>query len=240
VSAPYVFGVIPARGGSKGLPGKNLKRLGALSLIGHAVASAREARLLTRFVVSTDSAEIADEARRHGAEAPFLRPAEFANDHAGMVPVLQHAVRWLESAAGVRPDFVVTLQPTSPFRTGAEIDRTIDRVIETGADSAQTLVEASYHPFFMKTLDGDRTIALFADGKKYVRRQDAPAVYQPSGAVYVTRYPVLMEEGLVLGHDNRGIVMSFEASVNIDTEWDFLLAELLLARGRAPIPAARA
>ena len=240
MSAPYVFGVIPARGGSKGLPGKNLKRLGALSLIGHAVASAREARMLTRYVVSTDSAEIADEARRHGAEAPFLRPAELASDHAGMVPVLQHAVRWLESAAGVRPDFVVTLQPTSPFRTGAEIDRTIDRVIETGADSAQTLVEASYHPFFMKTLDGDRTIALFADGKKYVRRQDAPAVYQPSGAVYVTRYPLLMEEGQVLGHDNRGIVMPFEASVNIDTEWDFLLAELLLARGCAPIPASRA
>jgi CMP-N,N'-diacetyllegionaminic acid synthase len=240
MSAPYVFGVIPARGGSKGLPGKNLKRLGALSLIGHAVASAREARMLTRYVVSTDSAEIADEARRHGAEAPFLRPAELASDHAGMVPVLQHAVRWLESAASVRPDFVVTLQPTSPFRTGAEIDSTIGRVIETGADSAQTLVEASYHPFFMKTLDGDRTIALFADGKKYVRRQDAPAVYQPSGAVYVTRYPLLMEEGQVLGHDNRGIVMPFEASVNIDTEWDFLLAELLLARGCAPIPASRA
>jgi CMP-N,N'-diacetyllegionaminic acid synthase len=240
MSAPYVFGVIPARGGSKGLPGKNLKRLGALSLIGHAVASAREARMLTRYVVSTDSAEIADEARRHGAEAPFLRPAELASDHAGMVPVLQHAVRWLESVAGVRPDFVVTLQPTSPFRTGAEIDSTIARVTETGADSAQTLVEASYHPFFMKTLDGDRTIALFADGKKYVRRQDAPAVYQPSGAVYVTRYPLLMEEGQVLGHDNRGIVMPFEASVNIDTEWDFLLAELLLARGCAPIPASRA
>ena len=239
MSGPYVFGVIPARGGSKGLPGKNLKRLGALSLIGHAVASAREARGLTRFIVSTDSPEIAEEARRHGAEVPFLRPAELANDHAGMVPVLQHAVRWLESA-GARPDLVVTLQPTSPFRVGADIDRTIDSVDETGADSSQTLVEASYHPFFMKTLDGDRTIPLFAEGKKYVRRQDAPAVYQPSGAVYVTRYPVLMNEGQVLGHDNRGIVMSFEASVNIDTEWDFQLAELLLARGRAPIPAARA
>ena len=240
MSAPYVFGVIPARGGSKGLPGKNLKRLGALSLIGHAVASAREAQGLSRFIVSTDSPEIADEARWHGAEAPFLRPAELANDHAGMVPVLQHAVRWLESSAGVRPDFVVTLQPTSPFRVGTDIDRTIAAVASTGADSAQTLVEASYHPFFMKTLDGDRTIPLFAEGKKYVRRQDAPAVYQPSGAVYVTRYAVLMTEGQVLGHDNRGLVMPFEASVNIDTEWDFLLAELLLARGRAPIPAARA
>jgi CMP-N,N'-diacetyllegionaminic acid synthase len=239
MSGPYAFGVIPARGGSKGLPGKNLKRIGALSLIGHAVVSAREARTLTRFIVSTDSPEIAEEARRHGAEAPFLRPAELASDQAGMVPVLQHAVRWLEST-GVRPDLIVTLQPTSPFRTGVEIDDTIARVVDTGADSAQTLVEASYHPFFMKTLDGDRTVALFPDGKKYVRRQDAPAVYQPSGAVYVTRYHLLMDEGQVLGHDNRGLVMPFEASVNIDTEWDFLLAELLLARGRAPIPASRA
>jgi CMP-N-acetylneuraminic acid synthetase len=239
VAGACALGVIPARGGSKGLPGKNLKRLGALSLIGHAVASAREARRLTRVIVSTDSEAIAEEARRHGAEVPFLRPAALASDEAGMVPVLQHAVRWLEST-GTRPDLIVTLQPTSPFRTGDEIDRTIDRVVATGADSAQTLCEAAYHPFFMKTLDGDRTVALFADGKKYVRRQDAPAVYQPSGAVYVTRYPTLMDEGQVLGHDNRGIVMSFEASVNIDTEWDFLLAELLLRQGRAPIPASRA
>jgi CMP-N,N'-diacetyllegionaminic acid synthase len=239
VAGPVALGVIPARGGSKGLPGKNLKTLGALSLIGHAVASAREAKRLTRVIVSTDSEAIAEEARRHGAEVPFLRPAALASDEAGMVPVLQHAVRWLEGT-GTRPDVIVTLQPTSPFRTGDEIDRTIARVAETGADSAQTLCEASYHPFFMKTLDGDRTVALFADGKKYVRRQDAPAVYQPSGAVYVTRYATLMDEGQVLGHDNRGIVMSFEASVNIDTEWDFLLAELLLRQGRAPIPASRA
>ena len=239
MATPYVFAVIPARGGSKGLPGKNLKTLGKLSLIGHAVASAREATRVTRTIVSTDDAAIADEARRHGGEVPFMRPRELASDEAGMVPVLQHAVRWLEATQGVRPDVVVTLQPTSPFRVGADIDRTVARLCESGADSAQTLVEASYHPFFMKTLDGDRTTALFADGHKYVRRQDAPAVYQPSGAVYATRYGVLMEQGRVLGDDNRGIVMGFEASVNIDTEWDFLLAELLLARGRAPIPDAR-
>ncbi len=239
MAEPYVFGVIPARGGSKGLPGKNLKTLGRLPLIGHAVASAREARRLTRFIVSTDSAAIADEARRHGAEVPFVRPAELASDQAGMVPVLQHAVRWLEAGGGPRPDLVVTLQPTSPFRVGADIDATIAKVVETGAESAQTIVEASYHPFFMKTLDGDRTVALFPDGHKYVRRQDAPPVYQPSGAVYVTRYDVLMRDGHVLGKDNRGIVMGFEASVNVDTEWDFLLAELILSRGRAPIPPER-
>jgi len=238
VAAPYAFGVIPARGGSKGLPGKNLRRLGALSLIGHAIASAREATRLTRFVVSTDSDAIAEEARRHGAEVPFLRPADLASDEAGMVPVLQHAVLWLEST-GARPDLIVTLQPTSPFRVGADIDRTIAKAADTGADSAQTLSEASYHPYFMKTLDGDATHALFEEGYRYVRRQDAPAVYQPSGAVYVTRYDVLMGQGRVLGKDNRGIVMDFAASVNIDTEWDFLLAELVLAQGRAPIPPSR-
>ena len=236
---PYVLGIIPARGGSKGLPGKNLRALGRLSLIGHAVASARESVTLTRFIVSTDSPAIADEARRHGAEVPFIRPAALATDQAGMVPVLQHAVRWLESSAGVRPDLVVTLQPTSPFRTGQDIDRTVSKLLATGADSAQTVVEASYHPFFMKTLDGDRTIPLFADGHKYVRRQDAPPVYQPSGAVYVTRAPVLMDQGRVLGDDNRAVVVDFEAAVNIDTEWDFLLAELVLSRGRAPIPPER-
>jgi len=239
VKTPYALGVIPARGGSKGLPGKNLRKLGALSLIGHAVASAREAALLARFIVSTDSPEIAEEAKRHGAEVPFLRPAELATDQAGMLPVLQHAVRWLESSAGVRPDMIVTLQPTSPFRTGVEIDATITKVIDTGSDSAQTLSEASYHPYFMKTLDGDRTMALFPDGHKYVRRQDAPPVYQPSGAVYVTRYATLMEQGHILGDDNRGVIMGFEPSVNIDTEWDFLLAELLLREGRVVLPPGR-
>ena len=239
MKTPYALGVIPARGGSKGLPGKNLRKLGAFSLIGQAVASAREAALLARFIVSTDSPEIAEEAGRHGAEVPFLRPAELATDQAGMLPVLQHAVRWLESSARVRPDMIVTLQPTSPFRTGVEIDATVTKVIDTGSDSAQTLSEASYHPYFMKTLDGDRTMALFPDGHTYVRRQDAPPVYQPSGAVYVTRYATLMEQGHILGNDNRGVIMGFEPSVNIDTEWDFLLAELLLREGRVVLPPGR-
>ena len=238
-SAPHVFGIIPARGGSKGLPGKNLRVLGRLSLVGHAVASARESSRLSRFIVSTDDSRILEEARRQGAEAPFLRPAELATDEAGMVPVLQQAVRWLESASGIRPDLIVTLQPTSPFRTGPDIDRTIQKLLDTGADSAQTVTEAAYHPFFMKTLDGDRTVPLFPEGHKYVRRQDAPPVYQPSGAVYVTRYHVLMEQGRVLGDDNRAVVMGYEASINIDTEWDFMLAELVLRQGRAPVSSDR-
>jgi CMP-N-acetylneuraminic acid synthetase len=239
MTAPYVLGVIPARGGSKRLPGKNVRVLGRLSLLGHAVASAREAATLSRFVVSTASVEIAEEARPPGAAPPFVRPAELAADDAPMVPVLQHAVRWLEASEGIRPDLVVTLQPTSPFRTGTDIDRVVRTVLEAGSDSAQTITSACYHPFFMSTLDGDRAIPLFPEGHKLPRRRDAPVAYQPTGAVYVTRYDVLMKQGRITGEDNRGIVMRFEASVNVDTEWDFLLAELILARGRAPIPADR-
>lgn len=240
MAAPYVFGIIPARGGSKRLPGKNLRVLGPMSLLGHAAASAREASTLDRFIVSTDSAEIADEAKRHGAEVPFLRPPELATDEATVVPVLQHAVSWLEATAGIRPDLVVTLQPASPFRTGADIDRTVRKLLETGADSAQTVTDPAYHPFFMSALDGDRVIPLFPDGHKFARRQDAPPVYQPSGAVYVTHYHVLMTQGRMLGEDNRAVITGFEASVNIDTEWDFRLAALILREGRAPIPPERA
>src|SRR5262249_568982 len=195
--------------------------------------SARESARLTRFIVSTDSPALAEEARRHGAEVPFQRPAELANDQAGMVPGLQHGGRRL-GAPGRAPGLVVTLRPPAPLRRGDDIDRTIAKVVDTGSDSAQTVTEAGYHPFFMKTLEGDRTVALFADGHKYVRRQDAPPVYQPSGAVYVTRRDVLMNEARVLGVDNRGIVQGFEAAVNLDTDWDFLLAELILPLGLAP------
>jgi len=238
MTTPYVFAVIPARSGSKRLPGKNLRRLGSLSLVGHAVASAREAATVSRFVVSTDSAEIADEARRHGAEPPFMRPAELATDDVPNVQVLQHAVRWLEASERIRADVIVTLQPTSPFRRGADIDRVVRKVLEARADSAQTVKPACYRPVFMSTLDGDRVMPLFPDGHE-LRRRDAPPAYQPSGAVYATRYDVLMKQGRITGDDNRAIVMGFEASISIDTEWDFKLAELILHEGRVPLPAER-
>ena len=235
----FAFGIIPARGGSKGLPGKNLMRIGPLSLIGHAVASARESRLLTRTIVSTDDPAIAAEARAVGAEAPFSRPGDLASDEAGMIPVLQHAVRWLEGT-GARPDLVVLLQPTSPFRTGADIDAVIRKVGDAGADSAQTLTDVSYHPFFMSTLEGDRVQPLFpSERDKYVRRQDTPPVYQPSGSVYAVRRATLMDEGRILGRDHRGVVMGWESSIKIDTEWEFRLAELVFAAGRAPVSAER-
>ena len=217
-----ILGIIPARGGSKALPGKHLMTLNRVSLIGRALDSAAAATLLTRVVVSTDSAEIAAEAKRHGGVV-ITRPAELATDEIGMVPVLQHAVR---AAGGPVPDLVVCLQPTSPFRTDARIDETIWKVLDTGAESAQTVRLVSYSPYFMSKLDGDRVIPLNAV-HVFVRRQDAPPVYQPTGAVYVTRFATLMEDGQILGPGNRAVVCGFEESVSIDTIWDFRLAELI-------------
>lgn len=232
-----ILGVITARGGSKGLPGKNLRLLGSRTLVAHAIASAKESRLLTRFLLSTDDEAIAREGRKAGAEVPFMRPKELATDEISIVPVLQHAVRWMEANAHFQPDAVVLLQAVSPFRRGAHIDAAIQKFIDTGADSVLTLREPDYSPYFMKRVIGDRVVPLFPElAGKVARRQDAPPAYRPTGAVYVTRTSVLMREGNVLGKDTRGVIMPFEASINIDTPWDFMMAEILLKEKTASTP----
>ena len=220
-----VLGIIPARGGSKALPGKHLMTLNRVSLIGRALDSASKSTLLTDVFVSTDNREIEDEAKRHGAVV-LRRPDFLATDECGMAPVLQHATNEAWRITKRQPDLIVCLQPTSPFRTGARIDETIRKVIDTGADSAQTVRLVSYSPYFMSKLDGDRVIALNTV-HVFVRRQDAPPVYMPTGSVYVTRYRTLMDGHRVLGNDNRAVVCGFEESVNIDTIWDYRLAELI-------------
>ena len=226
-----ILGVIPARGGSKGLPGKNLMPIGGKSLVRRAIESARASTLLTVFAVSTDDEEIYNETERCRGSI-IARPKELATDEAGMLPVLQHAV---QAFGGLRPDLIVCLQPTSPFRTGALIDQTIRAVLDTGAGSAQTVTEAPYHPFFMSTLErvsdgvGDtwpRIRPLFPHDH-IVRRQDALPAYMPTGAVYVTRYDVLMRLGRIRADDNRAVPCEFEESVNIDTIWDYRLAEMI-------------
>ena len=250
-AAPYASASFPPAAGSKGLPGKNL-RTARRAVADRPRASPRPARPSASRGSSCrpTSAEIAEEARRHGGEVPFLRPAELACDHAGMVPVLQHAVRWLEAAAGERPDLVVTLQPTSPFRTGADIDATIDEGgrdrRRLGPDAGGGLVPPVLHDDAWRATARSRS----SPTRQQVRAPPGcAAVYQPSGAVYVTRHA--RADGARARCSATTTAASscgFEASVNIDTEWDFLLAELVLApaarrsrrsRGREPAVARR-
>lgn len=230
------LGIIPCRGGSKGLPGKHLLEIGGITLLERAVSSAYGSELLTRVVVTSDSPELIYHAMNHDNRVLGIhRPAELATDTAGMIPVLQHAVRYLGVADPAPYDLVVCLQPTSPFRTGEDIDACIALVRDSGAESAQTLCEAAYRPWAMVQLSGDRCLPLYpALAGSDLRRQDPPGVYQPSGAVYVTRRHVLMEGGRIIGTDHRGVVMPWERSINVNTPWDFRIAEMIHARNFQP------
>ncbi|MBI5202082.1 MAG: acylneuraminate cytidylyltransferase family protein [Elusimicrobia bacterium] len=228
-----VFGVIAARGGSKGLPGKNILPLLGKPLIAWTVRTAKDAKALDRCVVSTDDATIAEAARQAGGEVPFTRPAELATDGAGMVEVLQHAVRWLEASAKTRPEIVVLLQATSPLREPAEIDGVVE-LVKKGADSAQTVAEDHTHPMHRFSLEGDKLQSLFIDPESHAQRQDGKPVYRPTGSVFAMRYPVLMEQRRIRGKDHRGLVCPFETSIDIDGIWDFRLAELVAAERSLP------
>lgn len=225
----FVFGVIAARGGSKGLPGKNVKHLKGLPLIAWTVQAAAKSRLLSRVIVSTDDRKIANAAKRYGAEVPFTRPARLSTDTARIEDMLKHAVAWLRREEGITPDVVVLLQATSPFRSGKDIDETVALVTRKGADSAETVALDDRHPYHRYHLAGSRLTPWGKTMARSTRRQDFKPVYRPTGSVYAVRTEVLLKTGKIKGGDHRGVVLGERASVDIDSAWDFDLAQYLAA-----------
>ena len=225
-----VLGVVPARGGSKGVPDKNLRAVGGHSLLARTAAAARGSRRLTRTVLSTDSASIAAAGRAAGLDVPFMRPAELAADDTQILPVLQHAVEVL-AAEGFRADVVVLLQPTSPFRRAEHIDAAVSLLDESGADSVVSVVEVPHHfnPVSVLTLDDGR-LRPFTPGPLITRRQDKPRVYARNGpAVLAVRWPVLAR-GELYGADCRPLMMTAADSVDIDNEGDLEYADFVARR----------
>jgi CMP-N,N'-diacetyllegionaminic acid synthase len=239
-----VLAVIPARGGSKGVPGKNVRPLGGRPLIQHTIDAAAAARRLTDRIVSTDDERIAALARELGAEVPFLRPAELATDRAAAIPVLLHAVHFMEEARGERYDAVMMLQPTTPLRTAADIDAAVERLEASGADSVISVVDVEgHHPARMKYLDGDRLVdPPFGEAYENQPRQELTPMYIRNGAIYLTRRDVLVERRSLKGGDCRALVMPVRRSVNIDSEDDFAFAEWVCDQleQEAAVPAAAA
>jgi CMP-N-acetylneuraminic acid synthetase len=223
-----ILGVIPARGGSKGVLHKNIRFLGGKPLIVHTIEAARNSRL-SHCIVSTDSEEIAAVAKNHGAEVPFLRPAELATDTAKSIPVMVHALRWLEQKTGTEFDALMMLQPTTPFRTSADIDAAIRKMEETDCDSVISVVDVEgHHPARMKYLEGDRLIdPPFCEVYENQPRQELIPMYIRNGAIYLTKRNVLIG-GSFKGSDCRALICQAERSVNIDTELDFDYAEWVL------------
>lgn len=228
---PKVLAVIPARGGSKGVPRKNIRLVCGKPLIAYTIATALAARgLFRRILVSTDDPEIAEISRQWGAEVPFLRPNELANDKAPMIPVLQHAIRFVEQDENVKYDWVCLLQPTEPFRTADDIEKIMAIAMAGGCDSVISVVQVfSVHPILMKRVVDGRLLPFCTEEKEGTRRQDySPDAYMRNGAFYLSRRDVVMERSSIWGDVIHPYVMPPERSVGVDSELDFKLVELLM------------
>lgn len=223
--------VIPARGGSKGIPHKNIKLLGGKPLIGYSVDVARQFADDADICVSTDDEEIASVVRGMGLEVPFLRPAELATDKSGTYEVLLHALDFYRSK-GVEYDVLVLLQPTSPFRKAEDVKAALD-MYSPDIDMVVTVKEASSNPYYnCYETDKNGFLAISKGDGKFTRRQDAPKVWEYNGAVYVINVASLRKMTLGEFRRRRMSVMDSVRSVDLDTEIDWLIAEKLLESGR--------
>lgn len=226
-----VVGLVPARGGSKGIPRKNLAPLGGRPLLAWTVEAALGCRALSRVIVSTDDAEIAGVARAHGAEVPFMRPTDLASDEAGALGVIRHAIEALE-ASGDTIDAVVYLQPTSPLRTSRHIDAALDLYRARNADSVVSVCAVPHNMAIESqlTLHGDARLVAAAPGAADpLRRQAKVRRYARNGpALIVTARRCIMERGVLYGERTFGLEMSALDSMDVDEPADLQLIEAWL------------
>ncbi len=227
-----VLAIIPARGGSKGVPRKNIKSLGGKPLLAWTIAAALEAEGISKLIVSTDDREIKEVALKWGAEVPFIRPGELSTDRAKAIPVLQHAVSFLEEQEQTF-DSVMMLQPTSPLRLAKDIEASI-QMMKADANCSSVISVTGvgeYHPARMKYLEEGVLIdPSFCEAYENQPRQELRPMYIRSGAIYLARRSELMEQNSLKGKRSLGYVMPKERSVNIDAPFDFELAEWLISK----------
>jgi len=225
-----VLGLVPARGGSKGVPGKNVRPLAGRTLLEYTARAARESGVIDRVVLSTDSADIADAGRRAGLEVPFIRPASLAADDTPMVPVIMHALSEIERHAW-SPDIIVLLQPTSPLRRPQHVRDAVNALRESTADSVVTVVEVPRHlsPDYVMLIDDGRLQPFLPEGTGITRRQDARPAYSRDGTVYAFRRSTLERFGGIYGDDCRPLLIDANESLSIDSPADWDAAERALA-----------
>jgi CMP-N-acetylneuraminic acid synthetase len=228
---PKVIALIPARGGSKRLPRKNLMPLAGKPLLAWTVQAARAARCIDRVILSTDDAQIAAVGRAYGAETPFMRPADLASDDAGTLDVMLHALRTL-AAAGENCDLLVVLQPTSPLRCAADIDAAVELLRNKTADAVISVCETEHPPEWSNILpDGLSMADFFRPGIRTRRSQDLPRTFRLNGAIYVYSADRLLHSRSLDMDDNCfAYLMPRERSIDIDDALDFELAQLLRQR----------
>lgn len=236
---PRILAVVPARGGSSGLPGKNIRPFAGLPLIAHSLRCAAMTPAITRTVVSTDSTEIAAVARAHGGDVPSLRPAELAKSDTPMWPVLRHALAEVEKSEGRPYDFLLLLDPTSPTRTPDEIARALERLAaEPSAVGIVSVHAPAYSPIWHTVVEKDGAMTDFVDGGRYSRRQDVPAVFVINGLLYVWRTDFVRASESGWRGRGRHLMLETPAlrACSIDTLEEFAAMEALVKASLVPLP----
>lgn len=226
-----ILAIIPARGGSKGIPKKNISPLAGKPLIEYTFNSAKGSKLIDKMVLSTDDDEIAESGRKNGIEVPFMRPKELADDNTPTLPVIKHTVEFLERRQNYTADIIILLQPTAPLRKYHHIDEALSLLINNpDADSVVSVAEVphQYNPYFVMKIEEGLLKFYNSESARYTRRQDLPQVYSRNGAIYAFWLKTLKNKDSIYGEICLPYVMDFEESVNIDSIYDYKMAEILL------------
>lgn len=223
-----VLAIIPARGGSKGVPRKNIKSLNGKALIGYTIEAAKSSKYIDKTIVSTEDEQIKAVALNFGAEIPFLRPKELATDMSPSIDGILYTINRLQEEYNYIPEYVCLLQCTSPLRTGKHIDEAFLKLKETNMDAIVSVCESEVNPYWSNVFNGNKLDYFLECGKTITRRQDLPEVYRMNGAIYIVKTEVLMEMKTFEPEKLTGYIMDNMDSVDIDTKLDFKLAELVI------------
>ena len=227
-----ILAIIPARGGSKGIPKKNMVLLYGNPLIHYTIDAAKKSSLISRVILSSDDDEIINYCKSQFIEVPFRRPFKLAQDDTPMIDVVKHAIIFLKKKENYKPEYIILLQPTSPLRTAQHIDEALNKLINSDADSIVSVIEVphQFNPFSVMKLNVEGNLAFFIkEGKKYSRRQDKPVLYARNGpAIFASKYECILKNNVLYSGNILPYFMKRKISIDIDNTFDLILAEILL------------
>ena len=222
-----ILAIIPARGGSKGIPDKNMRKIAGKPLIEYTINAAKSSKLINKIIVSTDSKKIANFSKSKGIEVPFLRPNNLSKSNSSTIDVINHTINFLKKYENYIPDVITILQPTSPLRTVNILDKSI-KLLKNSQLSSSILgvVKVKNHPFLCFELKNSFLKPFKSNFKKYSQRQKFPTFYYPTGSIYTFWYKTLENYGNIYGSNIKPMLIDVENSIDIDTPYDLFQAEM--------------
>ncbi|ABK60377.1 Acylneuraminate cytidylyltransferase [Clostridium novyi NT] len=226
-----ILAIIPARGGSKGIPHKNIMKIGEKPLIAYSIEAAKESKYIDYILVSTDDTCIKEVSLRYGAKVPFLRPDEISTDRAKSIDVVLHGIDYLKEH-NENFHYVILLQPTSPLRTSDDIDTAIESVIEANKDSLISVCECSENPILMRTIEKEKLKPVLEFNGDNLRRQELPTFYVFNGAIYINKVDMLQNKKEFVDENTMPFIMDIKKSIDIDNMIDAKIAEMILKENK--------